>query len=401
MTDLQKAQLAVSEARAALLALPEDADAEAIEPLEKRLKDAEAQQRRAILLADEGEKRAAQDRAPLAGRVEIREYLAEALTGVPVEGAARELREELRLERGVLPWEALLPRGGGQEQRADVATSAPSDVGATQQSIVARVFARSVGMFLGVEMPTVPTGEANYPILATGQDAAFVAAGTAHDATAATFTVVVASPKRVTARYLLKLEDIARFAMMEDALRMDLRSALMDRLDDIIVNGTGTAPQPAGLLNKLTDPTSLPTVVLTAADLIGAQAGAVDGKHAANLMGTRQVMGVATYGKAASLSAWGNGSDGSAADYLASRSGGLVASARIAAPDNTNNRQDAIVHLVGGVNRAHMPMWAGVRLIRDEYTNAASGEVALTAIALADFIVTDTSPWKQIVYKTA
>ena len=40
MTDLQKAQLAVSEARAALLALPDDAGAEAIEPCEKRMKDA-------------------------------------------------------------------------------------------------------------------------------------------------------------------------------------------------------------------------------------------------------------------------------------------------------------------------------------------------------------------------
>ena len=284
---------------------------------------------------------------------------------------------------------------------ADVATTAPSDVGANQQGIVARVFSRSVGQFLGVSMPTVPVGEANYPILATGQTAAVVAAGAEHGATAATFTVVVASPKRVTARYLIRVEDMSRFAMMEDALRADLRAAIQDKLDDIIVNGSGTAPEPSGLLHKLTDPTPLPDSVVTAAELIGAQAGAVDGKFAANLRDTRQVLGVASFGKAASLASWGNGSDGSAADYLAARSGGLVASARIAAPDSTNNRQNAIVHLVGGVNRAHMPVWSGVRLIRDEITGAASGEVALTAIALADFIVTDVSPWKQIVYKTA
>ena len=243
MTNLQKAQLAVSEARAALLALPDDAGAEAIEPLEKRMKDAEAQHRRAILLSDEGEKRGAEERAPLAGRVEVREYLQEALTGQAVEGAARELRDELRLDHGVLPWEALLPRGGGVEQRADAATVAPSDVGATQQSIVARVFARSVGTFLGVTMPTVPVGEANYPILATGATAGVKAKGVVQDATAATFTVVVASPRRVTARYLIRVEDMSRFAMMEDALRADLRSALMDRLDDLIVNGTGTSPR--------------------------------------------------------------------------------------------------------------------------------------------------------------
>ena len=40
MTNLQKATLNVSEARAALLALDEEASAEDITPLEKRLKDA-------------------------------------------------------------------------------------------------------------------------------------------------------------------------------------------------------------------------------------------------------------------------------------------------------------------------------------------------------------------------
>ena len=403
MTELQKAQLAVSEARAALLALPDEAGAEDIEPREKALKDAEARHRRAILLADEGERKGEEERAPLAARVEVREYLSEALGGQPAQGASRELREELKLDAGTIPWAALLPRGGegGAEKRADVATQAPSTVGMMQQSVVARVFSRSVSRFLGVEMPTVGVGEQAYPILSGGAAAEVKAKGAGKDATAATFTVVTATPKRATARYVFRVEDVARFQMLEDALRADLRIAIQDKLDDIVVNGTGTAPEPRGLLVRLDDPTPAPAAVVTAAELIGAQAGSVDGKFAANLMDTRQVLGVASFGKAATLSAWGDGSNGSAADYLAARSGGLLTTARIPAPDASTKVQSAIVHLIGGVNRAHMPIWEGLRIIRDEVTKAEAGEIAITALALMDFIVTDVTPWKQVDYKTA
>ena len=89
MTNLQKATLNVSEARAALLALDEEASAEDITPLEKRLKDSEAQHRRALLLAEESEVAAVEDRRPLSDRCEVRAYLAEAITGQAVTGAKK------------------------------------------------------------------------------------------------------------------------------------------------------------------------------------------------------------------------------------------------------------------------------------------------------------------------
>ena len=46
----------------------------------------------------------------------------------------------------------------GVEDRA--VTPAPSDVGASQQPIIPYVFLRASAAFLGVDMPTVPTGEA-------------------------------------------------------------------------------------------------------------------------------------------------------------------------------------------------------------------------------------------------
>ena len=55
---------------------------------------AEAQHRRALLLAEESEVAAVEDRRPLAARAEVRAYLAEAITGQAVTGAEAELRKE-------------------------------------------------------------------------------------------------------------------------------------------------------------------------------------------------------------------------------------------------------------------------------------------------------------------
>ena len=144
MTALQKATLNVSEARAALLALDEEASAEDITPLEKRLKDSEAQHRRALLLAEESEIAAVEDRRPLAARAEVRAYLAEAITGQQVTGAEAELRKEaLGADTyGSMPLEMLLPPA--TEERVDAATTAPTDIQGNMQSVAARVFARGV-----------------------------------------------------------------------------------------------------------------------------------------------------------------------------------------------------------------------------------------------------------------
>ena len=59
------------------------------------------------------------------------------------------------------------------------------------------------------------------------------AAGTARDATAATFATVTAEPKRLTGRYLVRIEDMAKFAQLEQALRNDLRLAMTNSMDAI------------------------------------------------------------------------------------------------------------------------------------------------------------------------
>ena len=400
MTALQKATLNVSEARAALLALDDEATAEDITPLEKRLRDSEAQHRRALLLAEESEIAAVEDRRPLSDRCEVRAYLTEAITGQQVTGAEAELRKEAlgADSYGFMPLELLLPI----EERVDAATVAPSDVGANMQSVAARVFARGVSAFLGVNMPTVPAGETLYPILSAGHTPAMTAAGTARDATAATFATVTAEPKRLTGRYLVRIEDMAKFAQLEVSLRNDLRLAMTNAMDNQVINGPGgNAPNIDGFLNRLAAPTPAPSAVLTFGDMLAAHVSAVDGLYATSLQECRMVIGPATYQRGATQ--FTSNGDVASTDYLLARSGGLRSSALVPAEDSTTKIQHGIVHGVGGVSRAFAPVWSGIQLIKDPYTDAASGEVSITAHLMWDFVISggiDTA-WREVSFKTA
>ena len=100
----------------------------------------------------------------------------------------------------------------------------------------------------------VEIGQANFPILASGTTAAMVNAGTAHDATAATFTGFSLDPVRLSARYVFRYEDVAKLRNYESVLRRDLTATMTDAMDDQITNGDGSAPNVSGFLAELTAP---------------------------------------------------------------------------------------------------------------------------------------------------
>ena len=192
--------------------------------------------------AEDGE--AAEHRA-LLGRVEVRQYLGAAATGTELRGAEAELNSALKLEARagtILPWEALAP----VEERADAITQAPGDTGVRQRSIVGRVFAQTAAAHLGVQMPSVGVGESMFVYLSGGTSPAQRAEGARGDATAATFATKTFKPKRLEARYVFGVEDLATLAGMESALRADLRGALGEAMDSTII-GLGGA-QIRGLL---------------------------------------------------------------------------------------------------------------------------------------------------------
>ena len=163
--------LALSEARTAYL---EAATREETEDTELRSLGAAVVEFEKKIQADLKEKQSKSKEAkePVAGSsdkelppVELRNYLAAAIEGRSVAGAEKELLEEVKLSSydGIIPFEALLPRN--IEDRADTSTKvASAAIASNQQGILARVFNRTVGTFLGVSMPMVGRGDATYDL---------------------------------------------------------------------------------------------------------------------------------------------------------------------------------------------------------------------------------------------
>lgn len=385
MTNKQKLELRMTKVREQLAAAsdPESgATPESIGELENELRSLNSKLSAAILADgddDQGDDEPAERDVPddLADRCYVGEYLAAALEGRSVQGAELELTQELDLaDINVLPAALILP-----ELRADANTPAPSTATQTQSEIGADVKAPSLLDYLRVRRETVPAGSRTWPILTTVTTAAPTAEGTAKDSTAGAFTVMELSPVRVPARYTFSVEDAATFRGMERALRRDLRALIDEELSDMALNGSGTSPQPTGVIAAKTAPSTTTTVVTTAT-WASKVAGGVDGQYAEELSQVRGLVNVATYQKLSSLF---QNAGGLNIANMAGDLGGLRASSLM--PAAASDNADVLLIKTLGPVPAVMPIWSAISLIRDPYSGAASGDVAITATALVNFAV--------------
>jgi len=334
---------------------------------------------------------------PLASRVELRNYIAAAATGTALNGREAELNQDLRMGDGAgvrVPWEALLPT---VEERAD--TVAPAQVGVMQQSIVARIFERTAAAHLMIEMPTVGVGETEYVILTGGTDPKMTAAGAdVAGQTAATFDTTVLSPKRLTAEYVVRIEDMARLRGLEDALRSDLRMAFGVAVDrqvlagQLSADGNTNPEQVRGLYPRFL-PAAPPNAAPDAVDadaVIAFFDGKVDGHYALTRADVRTII-------PSQLNAVVAGLVKSDTIDISARYGGLMQVSALI-PDfvyqakSGSNKNDglsryALYSLSSVPTKAVAPVWQGFDLIRDPYTQAGAGKVVITGHMLWNFDV--------------
>ena len=109
----------------------------------------------------------------------------------------------------------------------------------------------SIAPRLGIELPRVASGTFTSATVSTRLTAAAKAKGAAADATAAGFTVTSATPKPVSARLSIQVQDVAGVgqANFESILRENLALVLSDALDNQGINGNGTATNLAAFSN--------------------------------------------------------------------------------------------------------------------------------------------------------
>lgn len=409
-----------AECRQAWNALDENADDAAVTEARNALEAADQAVLEALDALDHD------DGAPaeLRDRISLARYMDAVVHEREADGAEAELRAELRLADNAIPLEALLPTA---EERADAIS--PQDSGGdplafdtvytTTGPMLTRLFTATDAAFLGVAMPTVPPGERVYPVMTDGTTAAMQARGDKPDAGAAKFSVVNATPHRLTGRYVFDLEGVATLGgLLESTLRSDLRTEMGYQLDRQILLGDGSGPNVEGLLKALAGQappgTTFPTsggaaaadvsAVLTWALAKQMVTGSLDGRTRRTERDLRFLFGGDTYDLGRTLYRSANAESLDAYDEImrlgarSRRSFQIPASAVLPAGTGKANNtigtkkvQSALVNAEPGA--AVAPIWQGITLIRDPYTNAGEGQIMLTAHMLYDFVLRRQDGW--------
>lgn len=372
------------QARLGELAAIEDQDEEQRSEMESlRSEFTDLQRRAAAAMAAQDRSLTAGDGDPEPDRAELRAQcnvgeIADAAMGRGEPGGAtRELQEELGLAPNMVPVEVL-------EFRA--VTPAPAGVERSTQPVLGQVFARSANEFLSIQRPTVPVGDAVYPVLTSTTTATSVAgnASTAVSETTGAFTANVLTPSRLQAAFHFRRTEAARFGSLDQSLRDNLSAALADGLD---------AQTIAGLLADLTDPTAPTTEADWAAYLaLIADAAVIDGIYCTSPAEARLLVNPDTIAHMMTAVRSGNAADVTAYDLLMRLSGGVRVSAHM--PATASNDAQLIVRK-GTIPAAVTPLWAGVELIRDEVTRAQQGEIVLTAVLLYNYETLRTAAFAQ------
>ena len=330
------------------------------------------------------------EKQALLRRASVGDFVKALLDHKPVAGASAEAREAFGCTgEHEIPLQLFEPT---DKQKA--ITSAP---GAGDRPVAVApaqpfIYQRGVAGYLGIDMPIVAGGEQAYPVLTTATPSSPKAKGDAADSTAAALTIHKSNVKRVTGAYTVRVEDMALFPQLEPVLRMDIPRSIASTLDAQLLSGSGVSPQLKSLISLLGDPTAS-TAVETFATFISTITGLVDGLHAYEIADLKALVGMKTYEKMTETFAMNTAV--SSADYLHEKIGGLRASNRIAAPSGGD--QQGVVRLGMESMVAVAPVWGGVHLIDDVYTDALKGERTITAYQLvSDVLLLRSAAFAQI-----
>lgn len=437
MTESQKIELRRSKVRerlAAISKLEGDAYTDEVKTEERSLQDEygtlETRYRSAMIAedkaledakadaGDDGLDKEARERIELRSKASVSKFFQAFARGRMVDGPEAELQAAAGVSG--IPIEVFEPDPRAETRSAEqrAVTPAPGTVGVNLDPIRPAVFANSIAARLGIDMPRVASGTYATGTITTSTTAGAVGKGDVSPETAAAITVQTATPKRVSARLALRLEDIAAVGQQnfESILRQNLSLALSDELDDQAINGDGAGDNLTGILARLTDPTA-PTAVPAFDDFVKAFANGIDGLWANTVKDVGIVVGVDTYRLSARtfrdrvIDTGNRGGvslgDESFADYAMRLYGGWWTNARMPSP--ASNDQAGILYRKGrsamgasaGMRTAVCPHWGEIS-IDDIYSGSARAERYFTMhVLLGDVILVQPAAYAQVAFQVA
>ncbi len=358
----------------------------------------DAEQRSAGAAARQPESDAEQrERMELRSRVRMSGYIAAAFEQRSADGAELEYNAAMGIAGNRFPLEMLAPP---METRATTDT----DTMTTPRRWLDRLFAGTAAERVGVTMESVPAGVASFPVTTAGASAAQRARSVDAAADAAwTVGVTEMKPTRNAVRLVFSIEDAARIPGLESSLVRDLRRAMTEGIDRAIFLGdagaTGTDADIVGLNTAAIAETTISQALkVTGPSTLAAFTGLVDGIHAADLSDLNVISSVGAW------RLWEDEIVNLTADNMTLgaflRTAGLTWRSRGNIDDDTADGDiGAFVGRSRGIEGAGVAaVWEAGELIRDPYSGAAKGEVALTLCYLWNFALPRPSNFARIVF---
>lgn len=404
MLDSQRHSLRLSEIRSRLNELNgvdelTDENRAELRTLTGEYADVETRYRAAVIAEDDHELRGSRDGVDPETRAtfqllresRVARFLAAADRGSVVDGREGELLEALSIpnEVGAFPLRLLDRRLDEVESRADVATNLGTmddQTTLTTRPWISRVFLEDgAADFLGVERPSVGSGDVRYVAVTGGTTAATTARGGSQDAAALAISTIEVVPRRMSAGYLFYREDVARHgAQLESSLRSDLRMVLSEQIDKGLLNGetgqyTGLRESGAGkVIDTQVNLKAVNAANPTRAELLTALAGMLDGRYA-TMPGHLKLLISRTVYNRILIALASTSTDNMTILEVVQRMGFMIRVSDHFPASTAANTVIGIASRGRGLSGSLvMPVWESMSMISDPYSGAAEGQVRLT-----------------------
>ena len=381
---------------------PSEDETRSMESLDSEYRRNETRYRAALVAEDEERREAGKDLetrdakewSDMLGRFEVRQVAAALDHGHQIDGETAEIVQELRSQgtyQGIpVPWQALEQRAG-----ETIASGTPDPV--QTRPIIDRLFPQSVAGRMGGAMINVGQGEVEYPVTTSSVSAGWqtsetgdVAGPTAYATTdrplAPDHTLGITM--KITRKSLKQSG-----AALEQAVRRDMNGAIAQEFDRVVFLGSGASGEPDGVVAGASGYSITETAVDAAASWSAFRsavvrfmtASAAGSPNAVRMLIRPEIwdaMDGTVFDSGSGITEWDR-----LVKHIPAQNVSMTPNA-LAAPSGSPTASKALLTTTtGGVPPFWVATWGAVDMIRDPYTDAASGGLRITGLATMDVTV--------------
>jgi HK97 family phage major capsid protein len=382
---------------------PSDDQVKRMDALDQEYRTNESRLRAALVSEDTERRQAAgeletrngSEWQDLIGQFELRQAVAFLDEGRALNGATAEVVQELRNGGGYkgcpIPYAVL-------EQRAGETTASGVPDPVQTRPIIDRLFPDSVAGRMGAQMVNVGVGELEYPVTTSSVTAGWAASETG-DVTAPSAYTTTDRPLKpdqtLGVQMKLTRRTMKSAAGIEAAVRRDMRGAIAQAMDAAVFQGSGSSGEPLGVISGA-GTYGITSTAVDAAATWGAFRSAVTtfltNNAASSPSGVRVLIRPEVW-DTMDAAVFDAGSGITEYDRLTGNVGSVVMTSNgLAAPSGSPASSNALLTTsVGGQAPIFVATWGAVDMIRDPYSDAASGGVRLTGLVTMDVTVSRTA----------